>query len=100
MAPVSTLLSSRRSGLLTPVGVDSSASVRNRNSELPIWISSPSAKVRSRTGTPLTKLPLRLSRSRISYCPSRETMTQCCREREGSLTDKRLDGFRPTENSV
>src|SRR5579864_9307919 len=27
-------------------------------------------------------------------------MTQCCRDSDGSLTDKRLDGFRPTENSV
>src|SRR5690349_16927489 len=49
---------------------------------------------------PLTKVPLRLSRSRIEYRSPVRRMMQCRRDREGSLIDSRLAGSRPTGTSA
>ena len=48
-----------------------------------IW--SPCSRGRSFTGTPLTKVPLKLSRSMILNCPASPLMRQCRRDTEGSF---------------
>ena len=45
-------------------GRESSGCVRKRKSEPPIWTRSPCAKARSPTGTPFTKVPFSVARSR------------------------------------
>src|SRR5215472_9285418 len=68
--------------------------------ESPTEIWSPCSSAASRTAAPLTKVPFRLSRSRMPYRSPSRVITQCFRESEGSLIENRFEGSRPTETST
>ena len=69
-----------------PGAATSSSSSRNRKLESPAAISSPCRNRCSFTTAPLTRVPLRLSRSRTWNSPFSPRNAQCFRETDGSMT--------------
>src|SRR3954453_9264114 len=83
-----------------PARTDSSSSSRNTKIESPMEIRSPCCSQVSFTETPLTRVPLRLSRSRILKRSPSDVITQWRRDKEGSLTENALPGSRPIVDST
>src|SRR4029077_12404227 len=72
----------------------------NRKTESPNVIWSPWLSQRSLTDSPLTCVPLRLSRSRTRNRPSWWLIKQCRLDTDGSLMGNPLAGSRPKLSSV
>src|SRR6202522_3590238 len=68
-------------------------------SEFPILISSRELSVHYVTGTPLTHVLLRVTRSWILHCPALRRTSQCLRASPASSTHLWLEGSRPIEAS-
>src|ERR1700678_232306 len=77
----------------------SCSSTRNRKEESPTAISSPCFNSWFCTASPLTRVPLRLPRSRTQNLPSCPRRIQCFRETEGSTTGMPLVDSRPRVTS-